>query len=232
MIRKTDTWFNPAKIFIDLWSPLMDYEKELITRNVDTHQFMKGDYLYKIGETPLYIMFVLAGRVKLVRNSDEGYPKIIRIFRDDQFFGYRSYFARDNYTNNCIAMENTRVATLPVNVIGRLVDSNKNIMRFFFKELATGLGMSDDRIVSMTQKHLRGRLAETLIFIQQSFGTDEKGWINGKITRRDIANLANMTTSNAIRTLTAFRQEGIIETDGKKIRISNPADLIYVSGKE
>lgn len=227
-----DSWINPAKIFIDLWSPLLEQEKELIIRNVDTRKYSKNDYLYHIGEKPLYIMYVLTGRVKIFRNSDDGRPKIIRIFREDQFFGYRSFFAKDNYTMNCIAMEDTRVATFPVNVIGRLVDGNKNVMRFFFKQLADGLGMSDDRVVSMAQKHLRGRLAETLIFLQHSFGTDEEGWINGKITRSDIANLANMTTSNAIRTMTAFKDEGIIDTDGKKIRISKPAELTYVSGKE
>lgn len=80
-------------------------------------------------------------------------------------------------------------------------------MDYFFKELAHGLGMSDDRIVSMSQKHLRGRLAETVLFLSKSFGTDNDGWIHGKITRRDIADLANMSTSNAIRTLTSFREE-------------------------
>ena len=66
----------------------------------------------------------------------------------------------------------------------------------------------------------------------KSFGTDNDGWIHGKITRRDIADLANMSTSNAIRTLTSFREEGFIDTDGKRIRIIQPASLAYVSGKE
>lgn len=227
-----ESWTDPAQIFIDLWSPLLEHEKELIRRNVDTRRYNKNEFIYRIGETPMFIMFILIGRVKIFRNSDDGRPKIIRIFREDQFFGYRSFFAGDKYTTNCIAMEDTRVATIPVNVIGRLVDGNKVVMRYFFKELANGLGLSDDRIVSMSQKHLRGRLAETLLFLSRSFGTDNDGWIHGKITRSDIANLANMTTSNAIRTMTSFRDEGIIDTDGKKIRISRPDELAYVSGKE
>lgn len=227
-----ESWSSPYEKFINLWGPLSESEKELVIRNIDTRTFNKNDYVYRIGETPLYIMYVLKGRIKIFRNSDDGRPKIIRIFRDDQFFAYRAYFAQDNYTTDCIAMEDSKIATLPVNVIGRLVESNKNIMRYFFKELASGLGLSDDRIVSMAQKHLRGRLAETLLFLSRSFGTDENGWIHGKITRSDIANLANMTTSNAIRTMSSFRKEGIIDTDGKKIRISKPEQLIFVSGKE
>ena len=99
-------------------------------------------------------------------------------------------------------------------------------------QVAKGLGMSDYRVASLAQKHLRGRLAETLIFLSNSFGTDSDGWIHGKTTRSDIANLANMTTSNAIRTIAAFRKEGIIETEGKKIRIVKPERLQFISGKE
>lgn len=232
MSGNKDVWGSPAKIFFDLWSPLLDHEKDLISRSIDTRKYNKNDTIYEIGDTPLYIMYVLEGRVKIYRNADDGRPKIIRIFREGQFFSYRAYFAEEDYTTDCIAMEDTKVITLPSNVIGRLVDGNKKIMRFFFKQLARGLGMSDDRVVSLAQKHLRGRLAETLLFLSKSFGTDEEGWINGKITRSDIANLANMTTSNAIRTLAAFREEGIVDTDGKKIRIAKPEKLEFVSGKE
>lgn len=232
MIELHESLGNPTKIFFDLWNPLMDHEKDLIRRNIDIRFYDKNEYIYKIDETPLYIMFVLKGRVKIFRNTDDGRPKIIRLFREDQFFGYRAFFANEKYSTNCITMEKTNVATLPVNVIKRLVDGNNNIMNYFFQELAKGLGLSDDRIVSLSQKHLRGRLAETLLFLAKSFGTDEEGWIHGKITRSDIANLANMTTSNAIRTMTSFRDEGLIDTVGKKIRISKPEELAYISGKE
>lgn len=73
---------NTAQIFIDLWDPLLDHEKELILRNIDTRHYHKNDYLYRIGERPMYVMYVLKGRVKIFRNSDDGRPKIIRIFRE------------------------------------------------------------------------------------------------------------------------------------------------------
>lgn len=232
MIELEERLSSPAKIFFDLWSPLMDHEKDLIRNNIDVRFYEKNEYIYRKDETPLYVMFVLKGRVKIFRNTDDGRPKIIRIFREDQFFGYRAFFANERYSTNCITMEKTNIATIPVSVIKRLVYGNKTIMDYFFRELAKGLGLSDDRIVSLSQKHIRGRLAETLIFLSKSFGTDKDGWIHGKITRSDIANLANMTTSNAIRTMSSFRDEGLIDTVGKKIRLTKPEELAYISGKE
>ena len=232
MKEDTESWCSPAGIFFDLWYPLLDHEKDLISRSIDIRHYNKNDIIYRIGDPTLYIMYVMEGRVKIYRNTDDGRPKIIRIFCDKQFFSYRAFFAGDAYTTNCIAIDDSKIITFPTNVIARLVDGNKTIMRYFFKELAKGLGMSDYRIVSIAQKHLRGRLAETLLFLSKSFGTDSSGWIHGKITRSDMANLANMTTSNAIRTLAEFRREGIIETDGKKIKIREPEKLVFISGKE
>ena len=232
MREDKESWSSPASIFFDLWYPLLDHEKDLISRSIDIKRYSKNDIIYRIGDPTLYIMYVLEGKVKIYRNTDDGRPKIIRIFCDKQFFSYRAFFAGENYTTDCIAIEDSKIVTFPTNVINRLVDGNKTIMRLVCKEVPKGLGMSDYRVVSLAQKHLRGRLAETLLFLSKSFGTDTNGWIHGKITRSDMANLANMTTSNAIRTLAAFRKEGIIETDGKKVKITKPEKLVFISGKE
>lgn len=230
--RNDFTTNDVINICESMWQPLTDGERSLIAENIIMRSYTKNDVIYRIGYEPKYVMFILRGRVKIQRAADDGSMKIIRIFRDDQFFGFRAFFADENYTTTCISMEDTRTVLFPTNVIKSLINNNKTVMRFFFKELAVGLGMSDDRIVSMAQKHLRERLAETLLFLLKSFGTDEEGWINGKISRSDIANLANMTTSNAIRTLSSFRAEGIIELDKKKIRIVSPEKMDFISGKE
>lgn len=221
-----------AELCDELWHPLSDEDKELITDAVIMRSYAKNDIIYRIGYEPKNIVYVLYGKVKIERATDDGNMKIIRIFRDGQFLGYRAFFAGENYTTTSVAMEETRAVLFPSNVIKSLIDKNRNVMRYFFKQLALGLGMSDDRIVSLAQKHLRGRLAETLLFLSKSFGKDDDGWISGKISRSDLANLANMTTSNAIRTLSSFRSEGIIDLDKKKIRIIQPDKMRYISGKE
>ncbi len=99
-----DKGYNPSDILINLWNPLTDASADLIKQNIGTKLLGKNDYIYHIGNTPLYIYFVLKGRVKIFRNSDDGRPKIIRIFREEQFFGYRAYFAHENYSTNCVAM--------------------------------------------------------------------------------------------------------------------------------
>ena len=101
---------------------------------------------------------------------------------------------------------------------------------FFIKELATNLGISDARTVNLTQKHIRGRLAESLIFLKENYGLEQDGsTLNIYMAREDLANLSNMTTSNAIRTLSCFVNEKIIIVDGRKIKILDEEKLKKIS---
>ena len=101
---------------------------------------------------------------------------------------------------------------------------------FFIKQLSIDLGLSDERTVNLTQKHIRGRLAESLLFLKETYGLEEDGaTISIFLSREDLANLSNMTTSNAIRTLSIFASEKLIAIDGRKIKIINEEELKKIS---
>ena len=92
-----------------------------------------------------------------------------------------------------------------------LVAQNNDLAMFFIRQLSIDLGISDERTVSLTQKHIRGRLAESLIFLKESYGLEEDGsTLSIYLSREDLANLSNMTTSNAIRTLSQFATERLM----------------------
>jgi len=96
--------------------------------------------------------------------------------------------------------------------------------------ISTELGFSNNRTVSLTQKHIRGRLAESLIVLRDTYGYETDGMtIKAYLSREDIANLSNMTTSNAIRTLSTFATEEVISIDGRKIRILDLPKLERIS---
>ena len=96
--------------------------------------------------------------------------------------------------------------------------------------LSTELGFSNNRTITLTQKHIRGRLAESLLFLCDTYGFEkDKVTIKVYLSREDIANLSNMTTSNAIRTLSTFANEGVISIDGRKIKILDKVKLERIS---
>lgn len=96
--------------------------------------------------------------------------------------------------------------------------------------MAIDLGVADRRTVNLTQKHIRGRLAESLLFLKECYGLEEdQSTLSIYLSREDLANLSNMTTSNAIRTLSIFAQEKLIAIDGRKIKLIDEEGLRKIS---
>ena len=127
-------------------------------------------------------------------------------------------------------MEASEVGAIPMKVVSELIDRNRQLAWFFIHELSHNLGRSDTKIVNLTQKHIRGRLAEALALLIDNYGYEDDGeTLNIYMSREDLANLSNMTTSNAIRTLSAFVNERIIVVDGRRIKILNEPNLRKIS---
>ena len=102
----------------------------------------------------------------------------------------------------------------------------------FLKELSSLLDLSVERTISLTQKHIRGRLAESLLTMRQKYGVEEDGQtLSVYLSRENLGQMSNMTTSNAIRTLSSFAQEGLISIEGRKIKFINIDELQLISDR-
>ena len=114
--------------------------------------------------------------------------------------------------------------------IMQLIQENAELALFFIRQLSIDLGIADERTVNLTQKHIRGRLAESLLFLKDTYGVEEdECTLSIYLSREDLANLSNMTTSNAIRTLSNFANEKLITIDGRKIKIIEEDRLRKIS---
>ncbi|WP_165020432.1 MULTISPECIES: Crp/Fnr family transcriptional regulator [unclassified Dysgonomonas] len=214
----------------EIWNLLSDKEREIITINTRILEFKKNEVIYREEETPQDLMCLCKGKVKIYKEGVGGRSQIIRMIRPTQYFGYRAYFANEPYVTAASAFESATICFIPMKIIEELVLSSPRLGMFFIRELSTDLGIADERVVNLTQKHIRGRLAESLIFLIESYGLEEDGaTISIYLSREDLASLSNMTTSNAIRTLSTFVEEHIIALDGRKIKVIDEEKLRKIS---
>lgn len=214
----------------DIWRMLTDAERNLLRDNGRVLDFRKNEAIYIENETPEDLMCLFKGKVKIYKTGIGGRTQIIRIVRPVQYFGYRAYFAREQYITSATAFEVCTICFIPMKLIEKLIRNNGELAMFFIQMLSVDLGVAEERVVSLTQKHVRGRLAESLLVLKESYGLEEDGaTINIYLAREDLANLSNMTTSNAIRTLSNFVNEKIIAVDGRKIKIIDEDRLHKIS---
>lgn len=214
----------------DMWSVLTGEEKRRITDNFTIHHYKKNQVIYAERDEPEHLWCLLHGKVKKFKDGVGGRQQILRLIRPVQYFGYRAYFANEHYVSSAAAIENSVVGSIPMTVVEELINCNRDLAWFFIHELSRNLGNSDTRIVNLTQKHIRGRLAEALIVLRDNYGYEDDGMtLRIYMAREDLANLSNMTTSNAIRTLSTFVNERIIVVDGREIKILNETLLRKIS---
>lgn len=165
---------------------------------------------------------MLSGKVKIFRDGVGGRSQIMRLLGPGQYLGYRAHMAHEPYVTAAAAFEEADVAHVPMSLISEIIAENNRVARFFISELAKDLGISDRRMVSLTQKHVRGRLAESLLYLRDIYGIHSRdGRLMVQITREDLAAFSNMTTANAIRTLMDFAKEGVLQVQGKDILLTD-----------
>ena len=214
----------------DMLAPLNNEQKEFLMNNYTIQTYKKNETIYCEGETPSHLMCLISGKVKIFKDGVGGRSQIIRMIKPREYFAYRAYFAKQDFVTAAAAFEPSVVCLIPMSAITTLVAQNNDLAMFFIRQLSIDLGISDERTVNLTQKHIRGRLAESLMFLKESYGLEEDGsTLSIYLSREDLANLSNMTTSNAIRSLSQFAAERLITIDGRKIKIIEEEKLKKIS---
>ena len=230
MVKTNLSNINVPELIADMWNPLNEEQREILASHFTLQTYKKNEVIHCEGETPTHLMCLLSGKVKVYKDGVGGRSQIIRMIKPVEYFGYRAYFSGADYITAAAAFEPSVICLIPMTTITQLIMQNNALAMFFIKQLSFDLGVADERTVSLTQKHIRGRLAESLIFLKESYGVEEDGsTLSIYLSREDLANLSNMTTSNAIRTLSQFASEKLIAIDGRKIKLIHEEKLRKIS---
>ena len=221
---------RPIDEIMTVWDVLTPDERQFLRTNFTVHHFKKNEMIQIEGEIPTHMMVLESGKAKVYKEGVGSRAQIIRMLKPGEHFGYRAIIANEPYNTNVSAFEASTVYMIKAEIFISILKNNNSFCYRFLEEMATDLGASDARTVNLTQKHIRGRLAEALLMLKNRYGMEEDGaTISIYLSREDLANLSNMTTSNAIRTLSAFATEEIIALDGRKIKILDINKLKRIS---
>ncbi|HLU85030.1 MAG TPA: Crp/Fnr family transcriptional regulator [Vicingaceae bacterium] len=205
-----------ASIFCSLTLP----EIEDISEHKRNLVFKKGQLIFSEGNQPHGIFCIYSGKVKIHKMGDEGKDQIVRLAKSSNIIGYRSIFNNNTYYASATAIEDTEVCFISKTYITELIKGNNSLTFTFMNILSEDLKRAEERIIHMAQKHVRERIAEALLLLNEAYGFREDGkTIDSTLTRREIANIAGTTTETSIRVLSDFDKDKIIQLNGKDIKI-------------
>lgn len=214
--------------------PFSDYATpELLDQLIDkceVVEYARDTYIYKEGDVSRSVYCLFHGFVKIYLEVDGLSPQIVNILKGGDFFGYEAYIAEHNYATSCVAQAGAVVCSIPIDLIASVVETNPAIMHDILKHMTYTLFDSYYRYVRLTRKHMRGRLADVLLHFISRYGYEPDGaTLAISLSREELADIANMTTANAIRTLSAFAAEGVLAVERRKIRVLSLDSLKEIS---
>lgn len=185
----------------------------------------KGEILFREGESINGVYCVKEGVCKLSKLSANGKDQIVKLVVKGNLIGQRSLVNEEKSNLTAIAVNDMKVSFIPKHQV--LHDLNKNVSfsMDMLQEMAKELKHADDFIVDMAQKSVKHRLADVLIFLNENLETDANGYLGVILSREDYAGIVGTASESAIRILSQFKKEGLISTEGKKIKIENLKDL-------
>ena len=201
-----------------------DYEKYISAKQI--LKFNKGGIIFEDGEVPNGVFFLNKGTAKLSKQGVYGKDQILRFIKEGDLIGYRSLLCGEDFQAKAEAMTEVEATFLPSDLFLQMLEVAPKFSFVMLQKIAFELGESSNTVTFLAQKTVRERLAEILLLLEQKLGTDPEGFIKISLTREEIANIIGTATESAIRLISEFKQDKLIEVEGGNIKILNHEKLI------
>jgi CRP/FNR family transcriptional regulator len=209
---------------------LSNDELSILNENKGCGFYKKGSTIFMQGHYPNGLFCLKNGKIKIYKTGDEGKEQIVRFGKSGDILGYRALLSGDSYSCSADVLEDSHVCFVPRSAFMNLLTNSASLSLQMMKLLGLDLRQAENRITELAQKPVRERVAEALLLLKETYGVEVgSSTINVSLSREEIANLVGTATETTIRLLSEFKQDGLIELQGKKISITNFNKLVQVA---
>lgn len=215
---------------ISRFSGLCSENLEKVSYSKSCTAYKKGQIIFHEDTRPLGVFCVNKGKLKVYKTGDDGKDQIIQVSKPGDLLGYRAMIGDDLYPVTAEALEDVQVCFIPKSEFLRLMDESEDFVRLLLKEACHELGTMTEALTNLAQKSVRERLAVTLLMLKDTYFDEKRPNDPSEInlTREDLANIVGTATETIIRLLHDFKEENLIQTNGRKILVLDPERLVKV----
>lgn len=231
-LRRTDSFKKEYKNTLDGLSEFMDEvsglgQLEKLSTDKKIRSYKKKENLYHEGDYPNGLYFIHKGKVKTYKINDDGKELITNLYHAGEFLGYKAILEDENYKESAAAIENTEVIKIPRQDFLSLIYSSRDVSRSFIKMLSSNLSEKEGELLNLAYNSVRKRVADALVLLEDKYKT-EKGNFSMAISRDDLASIVGTSTESVIRTISEFKDEGLVSVKGSSITIENSNGLRHL----
>jgi len=197
---------------------LNDTEIGKLNYDKNCQLYKKGSVVYREGTRLTGFYCVTRGILKIYKTGIDGKEQIIRFVKGGDIIAFRSLLSQELACTTAKVIDDAVLCHVPYPTLLFMLQNNWKFSHWMIQILCRELREANDYITDIAQKTVRERLAEVLLLLKDSFDVDENNTLQIALTREELANMVGTATESVIRLLSEFKQDGLIELKGRKIR--------------
>lgn len=209
----------------DVLSQFTKEEHSILDKEMKEIRFERGQEIIHEGYKPTGIFGVISGMGKINRKGYNGKDQILRLVKKGEIVGYRSLLGGESFSASCTVLEDITAIYIPEIIFHRLLEISSRVSFDVLKKISQDLGEAGKTITWLAQNTVRERLAAVLLLLEKKLDVDHEGFIKITLTREEMANLIGTATESAIRLISEFKNDELIEVEGRRIKILNHQKL-------
>ncbi|WP_292891144.1 response regulator [Nonlabens sp.] len=183
----------------------------------EQYTFLKGEHVYKETGRSFRIYLILKGIIKTYKIDKSGKELITALYKADDFLGFTSLLDNVAYKESAQALEDVIVVGVLKSTLREILNKSMNISMELLQLLTDDVAGIKNQLLQMAYSSVRKKTAQTILQFAKVLNKTTEGTIC--IARNDLASVAGIATESLIRTLSGFKKEGLIEIEGRNIRI-------------
>jgi len=193
-------------------------------------KFKKGQTIYYEDSYPRCLYCINYGMVKITQMGIDGKEQIVHLAHTGDIIGYSAILCGDKYSSTAVAMEDTSLCIIPIDLFFTYVKQNQNVAFKLIHLFSKNLKDAEKKIINIIQRPVKERIAQSLLLLKESYGYESDGrTLKISIKRDELASIAGTTRETATRILLDLKKKKIIELSGKKIIIIKHTELLKIA---
>jgi CRP-like cAMP-binding protein len=183
--------------------------------------------IYLPGDRAQGVHFLASGRIKISKVTRDGKELTLAYRSEGDFFGEPCLLEGGPREEMAEAMDASVTVEIARERLDELLRSDGGAAYKFSRALIARRKDLETRVEQLIFKDVGAKLAELLLNLGHEHGiSDQRGTVVGlKITHQEMANLIGSTRETVSLTLSQFKRKGLIQTEGRKVILSDPEGL-------
>nr|WP_117624837.1 response regulator [Sphingobacterium deserti] len=188
--------------------------------------FKKKQSIYEAGDSPVFVYYLLKGKVRSFLFYQDGRELSTDIHIPDTFFGYETVLLNEKYSDNASTLEDSEIALIPRERFFELLYNKPSIASKFIKLLSGNIREKEEQMLGFAYDTVRKRVANALVNVaEKTKSANSEDEVLIRISRDDLAALAGTANETISRMLADFKDERLITKEGNAIRVFSIAKL-------